>query len=176
MRIGIAQINPTVGDLRGNFEKILAAYERLAAAGAELVLAPELAITGYPPQDLVFKSRFVPQNLEAIAASARLHRARAARSSATSIETKVAANRSTTPPRLLERGQPIRKTFKTLLPTYDVFDEDRYFEPGRGGEIFTVAGRRVGVTICEDIWTENYLPRPLYDTNWCAPWSSKARN
>ena len=55
MRIGIAQINPTVGDLRGNFEKILAAYERLAAAGAELVLAPELAITGYPPLDLVFK-------------------------------------------------------------------------------------------------------------------------
>ena len=70
MRIGIAQINPTVGDLRGNFEKILAAYERLAAAGAELVLTPELAITGYPPQDLVFKSRFVPQNLEALE---RLH-------------------------------------------------------------------------------------------------------
>ena len=64
---------------------------------------------------------------------------------------------------LLERGQPIRKSFKTLLPTYDVFDEDRYFEPGSGGEIFTIAGRQVGVTICEDIWTEDYLPRPLYD-------------
>jgi predicted amidohydrolase len=66
MRIGIAQINPTVGDLRGNFDKILGAYQRLAAAGAELVLAPELATTGYPPQDLVFKSRFVPQNLDAL--------------------------------------------------------------------------------------------------------------
>jgi predicted amidohydrolase len=64
---------------------------------------------------------------------------------------------------LLERGQPIRKTFKTLLPTYDVFDEDRYFEPGRGGEIFTIGDRRIGVTICEDIWTQEYLPRPLYD-------------
>ncbi len=64
MKIGFAQINPTVGDLNGNFEKIAGAYERLAAAGAELVITPELAITGYPPQDLVFKSQFVPQNLE----------------------------------------------------------------------------------------------------------------
>src|SRR5436305_7772997 len=63
MKIGFAQINPTVGDLRGNCELIIGAYERLAAAGAELVLTPELAITGYPPQDLVFKSRFVPENL-----------------------------------------------------------------------------------------------------------------
>ncbi len=59
MKIGFAQLNPTVGDLSGNFEKIVRAYERLAAAGAELVLTPELAITGYPPQDLLFKSRFV---------------------------------------------------------------------------------------------------------------------
>ena len=78
MKIGIAQINPTVGDLRGNFEKILAAYERLAAAGAELVVAPELAITGYPPQDLVFKSRFVPQNLEVTRAPAPMPRRRPA--------------------------------------------------------------------------------------------------
>src|SRR5256885_16543954 len=64
MKIGFAQINPTVGDLRGNCELIARAYERLGAAGAELVLTPELAITGYPPQDLVLKSRFVPENLE----------------------------------------------------------------------------------------------------------------
>ena len=66
MKIGFAQINPTVGDLTGNFEKIAAAYDRLVAAGAELVITPELAITGYPPQDLVFKSRFVPQNIEIV--------------------------------------------------------------------------------------------------------------
>src|SRR5437667_45398 len=63
MKIGFAQINPTVGDLRGNCELIIGAYERLAAAGAELILTPELAISGYPPQDLVFKSRFVSENL-----------------------------------------------------------------------------------------------------------------
>lgn len=162
MRIGIAQINPTVGDLRGNFDKILAAYERLAAAGAELVLAPELATTGYPPQDLVFKSRFVPQNLEAVE---RLHGCIGA---VPLLVGYVDRNEDRGKPfynaaALLERGQPIRKSFKTLLPTYDVFDEDRYFEPGRGGEIFSIAGRPVGVTICEDIWTQNYLPRPLYD-------------
>src|SRR3977135_4526720 len=66
MKIGFAQINPTVGDLSGNYENILGPYERLADAGAELVLTPELAITGYPPQDLVFKSQFVPQNLEVL--------------------------------------------------------------------------------------------------------------
>ena len=64
MKIGFAQINLTVGDLRGNCELIIGAYQRLAAAGAELVLTPELAMTGYPPQDLVLKSRFVPENLE----------------------------------------------------------------------------------------------------------------
>ena len=64
MKIGFAQINPTVGDLKGNCDLIIGAYERLAAGGAELVLTPELAMTGYPPQDLVLKSRFVPENLE----------------------------------------------------------------------------------------------------------------
>jgi len=162
MRIGLAQINSTVGDLRGNFEKILASYRRLAAAGAELVLAPELATTGYPPQDLVFKSRFVPQNLEALE---RLH---ACIGGVPLLVGYVDRNDGRGKPffnaaGLLERGQPIRKSFKTLLPTYDVFDEDRYFEPGSGGEVFTVAGRQVGVTICEDIWTQDYLPRPLYD-------------
>ena len=163
MRIGIAQINPTVGDLRGNFEKIRAAYERLAAAGAELVLAPELATTGYPPQDLVFKSRFVPQNLES------LERLRECIGAVPLLVGYVDRNSGRGKPffnaaALLERGQPIRKSFKTLLPTYDVFDEDRYFEPGSGGEVFNIAGRQVGVTICEDIWTQNYLPRALYDT------------
>lgn len=162
MRIGIAQINPTVGDLRGNFEKILAAYQRLAAGGAELVLTPELAISGYPPQDLVFKSRFVPQNLEVLD---RLHQCVG---SAPLLVGYVDRNEGRGKPfhnaaALLERARPLRKTFKTLLPTYDVFDEDRYFEPGTGGEVFSIAGRRVGVTICEDIWTQDYLPGPLYD-------------
>ncbi|MGH8094754.1 MAG: NAD+ synthase [Chthoniobacterales bacterium] len=164
MRIGIAQINPIVGDLWGNFDKILSAYERLATTGAELVLTPELATTGYPPQDLVFKSRFVPQNLEVIE---RLHGCIGA---VPLLVGYIDRNERRGKPffnaaALLERGQPIRKSFKTLLPTYDVFDEERYFEPGRGGEIFAIAGQQIGVTICEDIWTQDYLPRPLYDSD-----------
>ena len=162
MKIGFAQINPTVGDLQGNFEKIAAAYQRLAAAGAELVITPELAITGYPPQDLVFKSRFVPQNLEMLA---RLH---ALVRNAALLVGFVDRNEGRGKPfhnaaALLERGRPLRKTHKSLLPTYDVFDEDRYFEPECKVAPLLVGNRKIGVTICEDIWTERYLTRPYYD-------------
>jgi len=162
MKIGLAQINPTVGDLRGNFELIINAYERLAAAGAELVLTPELAITGYPPQDLVFKSRFVPENL------AVLEKLHSRVGDAALVVGFVDRNAGRGKPfhnaaALLERGKPVRTTYKSLLPTYDVFDEDRYFEPATRAEPFEVQGRKIGVTICEDIWTDHYLPRPLYD-------------
>ena len=164
MKIGFAQINTTVGDLSGNCELIIRAYERLAAAGAELVLTPELAITGYPPQDLVFKSRFVPENL------AILDKLPSRVGEAAMLVGFVDRNEGRGKPfrnaaALLERGKPIRKTYKSLLPTYDVFDEDRYFEPANCVEPFEVQGKKVGVTICEDIWTEHYLPRPLYDVD-----------
>jgi len=164
MKIGFAQINTTVGDLSGNCELIIRAYERLAAAGAELVLTPELAITGYPPQDLVFKSRFVPENL------AILDKLHSRVGEAAMLVGFVDRNEGRGKPfrnaaAVLERGKPIRKTYKSLLPTYDVFDEDRYFEPANCVEPFEVQGKKVGVTICEDIWTEHYLPRPLYDVD-----------
>src|SRR6266576_3193770 len=164
MKIGFAQINPTVGDLRGNFAKIVAAYEQLAREGADLVLTPELAITGYPPKDLLFKSRFVPDNLEMLS---QLHsrvlgpalivgfvdpnqgRGKAFHNAAA----------------LLETGIPIQKTHKSLLPTYDVFDEDRYFEPAHAIVPLNFRGRKIGLTICEDIWTERYLSRPFYDVD-----------
>jgi len=162
MKIGFAQINPTVGDLRGNCELIIGAYERLAAAGAELVLTPELSLTGYPPQDLVFKSRFVPENL------ALLEKLHAQVGESALLVGFVDRNGGRGKPfhnaaALLERGKPIRKMYKSLLPTYDVFDEDRYFEPATRVEPFEVQGKKIGVTICEDIWTDEYLPRPLYD-------------
>ena len=162
MKIGFAQINPTVGDLSGNFERILGAYERLAEAGADLVLTPELAITGYPPQDLVFKSQFVPQNLEV------LDKLQARLRGAALLVGYVERNQGRGKPfhnaaALLQPGAPISKTFKSLLPTYDVFDEDRYFEPGCNPAPLMLGSTKIGVTICEDIWTEHYLPRPFYD-------------
>src|SRR5437588_10564586 len=122
MKIGFAQLDPVVGDLRGNFEKILQAYQRLTAGGAELVLTPELAITGYPPQDLVFKSRFVPETLEILD---QLHR-RVGK--AALLVGFVDRNEGRGRPfhnaaALLVRGEPIRKAHQPLLPTYDVFDE-----------------------------------------------------
>src|SRR5436309_13271848 len=118
MKIGFAQINPTVGVLRGNFEKIIGAYERLAAAGAQLVLTPELAVPGYPPQDLVFKSRFVPENLQVLD---KLH----ARVGNTALLVGfVDRNEGRGKPfhnsaALPERDKPIRKAQKSLLTTHD---------------------------------------------------------
>src|SRR5260370_15425102 len=162
MKIGFAQLNPTVGDLSGNFEKIVRAYERLAAAGAELVLTPELAITGYPPPSLRIKSLF---SAEILAISEQLH---SRVGTAALLVGFVDRNEGRGKPfhnaaALLEAGKPIRKAHKSLLPSYDVFDEDRYFEPAGRVEPFNLCGKKLGVTLCEDIWTEHYLPRPLYD-------------
>ena len=162
MKIGFAQINPIVGDLSGNFEKIAGAYERLTAVGAELVVTPELAVTGYPPQDLLFKSRFVPQNLEI------LEKLQTRVRGAGLLVGFVDRNQGRGKPfhnaaALLQSDVPIAKAHKSLLPTYDVFDEDRYFEPARSVAPLMFGNKKIGVTICEDIWTEHYLPRPLYD-------------
>jgi NAD+ synthetase len=162
MKIGFAQFNPTVGDLKGNYERIISAYRQLTDAGAELVLTPELAMTGYPPQDLVFKSRFVPENL------ALLEKLHAEVGKSALLVGFVDRNEGRGKPfhnaaALLEHGKPIQKAYKCLLPTYDVFDEDRYFEPAHCIEPLTFNGKKIGVTICEDIWTDDYLPRALYD-------------
>ena len=161
MKIGLAQLNTTVGDLAGNHRKIIEAYRALVDEGADLVVAPELAITGYPPQDLVFKSRFVPLNLAVIEA---LH---SEVGDVPLLAGYVEVNDGTGQPfrnaaALLQRGHAPVKFFKSLLPTYDVFDEDRYFEPAHEVAAVEIAGVKVGVTICEDIWTERYLPRRLY--------------
>ena len=170
MRIGFAQINPTVGDFAGNSAKILAAYHDLVARGAEIVISPELALPGYPPQDLLFKTGFVPGNLATLDA---IHRQVG---DVPLLVGYVDVNEGRGRPfrnaaAVLERDRPIRKVFKSLLPTYDVFDEARYFQPAESPEPVEVAGVVCGVTICEDIWSRDYLPRELYD---CDPLASLA--
>ncbi|MCX7868856.1 MAG: hypothetical protein N2322_02790, partial [Terrimicrobiaceae bacterium] len=162
MKIGFAQINATVGDISGNAEKIAAAYQELVRRGADLVITPELALCGYPPQDLVFKTRFVPECQEA------LSRLASDSSAVPLICGTVEANSSgrgrpfRNVAACLQSGRVVARVFKSLLPTYDVFNEARYFEPAEAVAPVDLAGRRVGVTICEDIWSEEFLPRPLY--------------
>jgi NAD+ synthase (glutamine-hydrolysing) len=164
MRLGLAQLNPTVGDLVGNRRKILDAYAALVAQGAELVIFPELVVCGYPPRDLLFKRRFVPDVAESLAEIA------AAVGAVPAIIGTVEANPS-------GRGRPFFNSAafcyrgkvaavgrKCLLPTYDVFDEDRYFEPATAPTVVTHAGYRIGLTICEDIWTHPMIStRRLYN-------------
>jgi NAD+ synthetase len=161
MKVGLAQINTTVGDLPGNHARIIAAYREAVAAGAEIVLTPELAVTGYPPQDLVFKSQFVPLNLKSLAS---LHEEIG---EVPLVVGFVDFNDGPGAPfrnaaAVLQRGEPVRKIYKSLLPTYDVFDEDRYFEPSAGVAPVELAGCKCGLTICEDVWIYPFLPRKLY--------------
>jgi NAD+ synthase (glutamine-hydrolysing) len=162
VKIGLAQINATVGDFAGNSDKILSVYGDLAAAGADIVIFPELCISGYPPQDLLFHSGFVERGERV------LEELQAALREAAMVVGFVENNSSSSghaffnSAAILEPGKPRRSVRKTLLPTYDVFDEARYFEPGPGNEPVLVRGCRVGVTICEDIWTAEHLPRRLY--------------
>lgn len=164
MKVGIAQINPVVGDFPGNAKRILAAYRECIELGADIVLTPELCLAGYPPRDLVFKSGFVSSCLQALDYLA---------GETKSVPMLVGYVDHNHPGRRgkpfrnaaawLENGALVHRIWKTLLPTYDVFDERRYFEPGESCTPIEWNGHRIGVTICEDIWTEDYLQRPFYD-------------
>ena len=162
VKIGFAQINTIVGDFAGNARKIARAAEDLESRGAQIILTPELSLTGYPPQDLLFKSDFVPRSLAALD---ELHR-RVGKAALLIGCVDVNPSGNGRPffntAAVLEKGRPVRKVFKSLLPTYDVFDEARYFEPGPAPVPVEIGGHRIGVTICEDIWTPEYLPRGLY--------------
>jgi NAD+ synthetase len=166
MKIALAQINTTVGDIAGNETKILAAYERAGAAGADLLVTPELAITGYPPRDLLLKPHFVAQNLAALQ---RL----AAKTGATGLLVGHVGDHTAEPGRdltnavsLLQHGKIAATRTKTLLPTYDVFDEDRYFEPATENAPVLFGDVSLGLTICEDMWNdEDFWPERLYRRN-----------
>ena len=155
MKIALLQINPTVGDLAGNARLIAAAAYTAAERGADLAVTPELALVGYLPRDLLLSADFVRRSWEELQA--------------------LAQTLGSGPPTLVglpepnpsDEGRPLfntaalirdgridRRFRKSLLPTYDVFDEDRYFEPFQGPQILEIAGRRLGISICEDVWND----------------------
>lgn len=163
MKIGIAQINAVVGDFPGNAKRILAAYRECLEQGADLVVTPEMSLAGYPPRDLVFKSQFVPKCLQALDYLADEVKAVPLLVGYVDFHAGEIGKPYRNAVAWLESGKITERFFKTLLPTYDVFDERRYFEPGQAAEPFEWNGKKIGITICEDIWTEDYLQRPMYD-------------
>jgi len=154
VRIGILQLNSTIGDFEGNRQKLVAAYERAVIQGAEFVLTPELFLCGYPPRDLLLRPDFIAANLATLARTAL----------AVGTVPLCVGFVDQNPDRpgrplynsaaVLQAGKIIWRQNKSLLPTYDVFDEDRYFEPAKSTAPFAFKGRQLGITICEDIWND----------------------
>jgi len=157
MRIGLAQLNSTVGDLAGNRRKILDAYRTLVARGAELVVFPELIVCGYPPRDLLFKRRFVSDNEESLTEIANEIGEIPAVIGFVETNPSSEGRRCFNAAAFCQRGEIAVIARKCLLPTYDVFDEDRYFEAAREPAIVTYLGHEIGLTICEDIWKNSAI-------------------
>jgi NAD+ synthase (glutamine-hydrolysing) len=148
IRVALAQINPTVGDFSGNTELMIDYLGRARSAGADLVAFPELALTGYPPEDLLLKPHFVRDNLEALdrliqAAGDLIVIAGFVDTDGSDIYNAAA---------VIAGGKLVKSYHKNFLPNYGVFDEERYFQSGVECPVFVVSGSRVGVNICEDIW------------------------
>ena len=163
MKIGLAQINGIVGDFPGNAKRIVNAYREALDKGADLVLTPELALVGYPPRDLVCKSGFVPSCLQALDyLTSEIGEVPLVVGYVDHNDSEVPGKPFRNAAAFIEKGRITAKVFKTLLPTYDIFDERRYFEPGERCAPVVWRGRRLGITICEDVWTEDFLHRPLY--------------
>ncbi|MBN2201514.1 NAD+ synthase [bacterium] len=161
MKIGMAQLNPTVGDMEGNLARIGDAAERAAAAGARLVVYSELCLTGYPPRDLLERGAFIEASEKALAACRDLSR----RFPDTGLligsigrSLKKTGKPLTNSAFLIRNGGVLFRQDKTLLPTYDVFDESRYFEPSEESDVFHMDGETLGITICEDAWCDAALP------------------
>ncbi len=163
MHIGLAQLNTTVGDLAGNRRRILDAYRTLMAQGAELVVFPEMVVCGYPPRDLLLKRRFVSDIEKSLAEIAAQIGTVPALIGTVQTNPSSQGRRYFNAAAFCVNGRIAAHARKCLLPTYDVFDEDRYFEPASHPLVITHKGKRIGVTICEDIWTDpRFAPRHLY--------------
>ena len=160
MKVGLAQIDPAVGDLEGNEARIASAIREAASQGAELIVLPELCSTGYPPRDLLLDEEFVRRTLRATSRLAQV---------APDVPVVLGTIERGGPGRLrnvavlLRGGRVEASRAKALLPVDDVFNEPRYFEPGERAAPLLIAGRRVGLLVCEDLWDERYARSPARD-------------
>jgi NAD+ synthase (glutamine-hydrolysing) len=167
VRIALGQFNATVGDLAGNVAKMRKTWAEAVAAGADLVAFPELAICGYPPEDLVYKKQFVEDNraaLEELATGVEgilpSNRGRDARDTTLVAGFVESANGSLfNAAAVIQKGRIVDTYRKSLLPNTSVFDEQRYFKPGDRPLLIDVEGLRIALTICQDIWDEAWLAR-----------------
>ncbi len=147
LRIGLCQINTTVGDIEGNTKKILDYIAKGKKMGADLLVFPEMAVTGYPPEDLLLMPKFIEANLRAV------NKITKATTSITAIVGFVHKDGDIfNSAALLHNGKMIDVYSKTYLPNYGVFDEDRYFQVGKENFIFTLKSTPIGMSICEDLW------------------------
>ncbi|NLW87780.1 MAG: NAD+ synthase [Planctomycetes bacterium] len=162
MKIALAQINPVVGDITGNARLIAADIARAKELGASLVVFPELSMVGYPPRDLLVKYGFVAQNMQAVEDLALQCRGIAALVGFVRPNPNKGGRALQNAAALLKDGKVAHVHVKSLLPTYDVFDETRYFEPEKPGGCIELEGVRIGLSICEDLWDAQALGRELY--------------
>jgi NAD+ synthase (glutamine-hydrolysing) len=148
MRVALAQINTTVGDIWGNVEKMADALERAADAGAGLVAYPELTIPGYPPEDLLMRPSFIEENMRALGEFAgRVPEGVVAAVGFVDLDTDLYNACA-----VVSGGEVLHRYHKHYLPNYGVFDENRYFREGSGAPVVDLGGALVGVSVCEDIW------------------------
>ncbi|MFA5393902.1 MAG: NAD+ synthase [Candidatus Ratteibacteria bacterium] len=150
VRIGLAQINATVGDISGNAARIFEYIKRAQKAGVDVVVFPEMALPGYPPEDLLFKASFIDDNLKSLAEIAK--KTVGITVILGFVDRKKSANDLYNAAAIVAGGKIQAIYHKHLLPNYSVFDEKRYFESGRENKVFSLGNFRFGVNICEDIW------------------------
>jgi NAD+ synthase (glutamine-hydrolysing) len=163
VKIALGQINPTIGDFSGNAAKIIEYSHRAQAAGAGLILFPELSVCGYPPRDLVERASFVARNRETAEQIARETQGIAVICGLVTPANSETGKSVMNSAALLQDGKIAFLQSKMLLPTYDVFDEMRNFAPARSQQLFPFCGNRMALTICEDAWNDKlFWPKRLY--------------
>jgi len=166
MKIALAQVNPVVGDFTYNCQRIRDAARNALEKGCDLVIFSELAVCGYPPRDLLEKKGFVKANLAALDDLINSIEGIGVLVGYVDKSAKPGGKPLHNAAALLENGKILTKVYKQLLPTYDVFDEHRFYEPGEPTRPIEYKGRRLGITICEDLWNdEDVFPDQRYHTH-----------